>query len=158
MALKGEAAVVQRHRALLDRLASEMAAELYGPDGMPWGTLFSELEDDAYELGQAMARRLVQEMVRDQAEANVPEGRERCQCGHPLETPDEDDEEAWQDRDVLTRSGHVSWSEPQRYCPKCRKAFFPSVEGVGDQSGRVQPGRAAEGDLCGDEGGVRSGQ
>ena len=60
MALQGESAkIVQGHQETLDRIARQSVGELFGPDGMPWGTKFAELEDQACELGQALARRIM---------------------------------------------------------------------------------------------------
>ena len=166
MALRGDGAdVVRRLAPVLDRMAAEAAPLLYGPDGMPWGTPFEELEDDAFELGQALARRLLRELVADQAEEPVPEEFACCPtCGGPPErTPedlaeDEDDEDLWNERRLKSRSGEVPWHEPRRKCPSCRRAFSPSVEGAGDRPREPQPGSAAAGGVRGSEGGVRPGE
>jgi hypothetical protein len=127
MALKGETAtVVQMHREKLDRMAGDLVQAMWGPDGMPWGTKFAQLEDDAFELGQAIARRLVQRTVGTQATAQLPEKLQCCpKCGGQLGEADDEP------RVLATRSGEVAWCEPQRTCPKCRRAFFPSGEEPG---------------------------
>jgi len=159
MALRDEDVVeFERLRPLLDRMAAEAAAELYGPDGMPWGTPFEELEDRAFELGQALARRLVRELVAEQAEEEVPEGFRPCpSCGGRVAEP-ADDEAHWEARCLESRSGEVPWHEPRRYCPACRRDFFPSVEGAGDRPVEVQPGGAAAGGVRRPEGGLRRGE
>ncbi len=35
-----------------------------------------------------------------------------------------------QTRDLATRRGEVPLTEMQYYCPKCRRSFFPSVDGA----------------------------
>jgi hypothetical protein len=36
---------------------------------------------------------------------------------------------------VQTRAGTAVWFEPEGYCPRCRRAFFPSVPKPGDRPG-----------------------
>jgi hypothetical protein len=140
MALKGESAlVVQRHREKLDEIAKQLVEALYGPDGMPWGTKFAELEDDAYEIGQALSRRLIGLSLEAQAGEELPLALERCpDCDQPL-APEEEE-----GRVMTTRSGEVAWCEPQSTCRTCRRAFFPSVQGVGDRPGALQSGDVTE--------------
>jgi uncharacterized protein with PIN domain len=133
--LMGESAVVvQRNQERLERMAAELAEALYGPDGMPWGTRFSELEDSAFELGQALARRLMQRMVRSQAADSLPCELKPCpRCGRELGAlPDEDSNQ--EARVLTTRSGEVEWCEPKRHCPTCRRDFFPSSQEFGNRS------------------------
>lgn len=126
MALQGESAkVVQGHQETLDRVARQLVGELFGPDGMPWGTKFAELEDQAVELGQALARRIIAHTVSEQAAgaATLPQGLNCCPgCGGPVEAADPEG------RVLTTRCGEVAWCEPQRTCAQCRRSFFPSVQ------------------------------
>jgi hypothetical protein len=117
----------------LEQRLEEMAATaqqwLYGAARCPeWGTSFTEIEDDAKELGQEFIRRLMQRTAADQAQAMprdalVSEGGELAQ---PSGT---------EERTIETESGPVSWDEPKAYLPQSRKAFFPSVQGAGDGRG-----------------------
>ena len=34
-------------------------------------------------------------------------------------------------RIVQMRAGEAEWPEPESYCPRCRRAFFPSVQKPG---------------------------
>lgn len=116
---------VAEHTLYLEGVAKNLALKLYGPDGMPWGTTFEELEELAVQLGQAVSRELLNHALRRQA-ADVPAMAERCPtCQRP---PDEGEPEP---RIVATRVGDAEWSEPQRRCPHCRRSFFPSVRKPG---------------------------
>src|SRR5271157_4809235 len=105
MAHKSDPAVtVQDHENLIQGVAKHFLQKVYGPDGMPWGTKFSELEELAIQIGQAVSRGMINQALANQAQA-VPQAAETCGvCGE----------------------------EPKRYCPKCRAAFFPSVPESGN--------------------------
>jgi NADH pyrophosphatase NudC (nudix superfamily) len=122
-----KAVVVAELENYLKGVAKHFIERVYGPDGMPWGTRFGDLEDIAVELGQIVSRNMIEQAVARQA-APVPAEAEVCSgCGQPV-TPRSDTEP----RAVSTQVGMARWEEPKRYCPKCRAAFFPSVPGVGD--------------------------
>jgi len=57
MAQKADAtaAVVDR-QALIHGVAKYFLEKVYGPDGMPWGTQFAELQELSVQIGQAMSR------------------------------------------------------------------------------------------------------
>ncbi len=110
------------------RLA-EMAAELrdlvYGEAGCPaWGTLFAEIEDDAKEVGHEFIRLVMEQSADHQAEA-VPAEALTTDAGELAQLV------GTEERTLETESGRVNWHEPKTYLPKSRKAFFPSVEGLG---------------------------
>lgn len=113
---------VNELRPLLDGVAKNLVGRLYGPDGLPWGTPLSELEDVAVAIRTLLAERLMHHALARQADSPPPPPLQRCPtCHGPL-----DRVEAEQ-RLVHTRAGDAHWEEPQAYCPCCRKAFFPSV-------------------------------
>ena len=128
MARKLDPAVaVQDQENLIQGVAKHFLQKLYGPEGMPWGTKFSELEELAIQIGQAVSRNMINQVVVNQAH-QVPQTAEVCgvcgtavQSGPPLEP-----------RALTTTVGTARWSEPKRYCPQCRAAFFPSVPESGD--------------------------
>jgi hypothetical protein len=93
-----------------------------------WGTLFSEIEELGVQIGDAVCREFVEQAVSRQASAEGGwAGERRCPtCEGLLELRHAEP------RPLLIRRGEVAWQEPQAYCGKCRKAFFPSVEGSGD--------------------------
>jgi hypothetical protein len=121
------AAVVIDPEKLIQGVAKHFLHKLLGPEGLPWGTQFSEWEDLTIQIGQAISRTMMDQALANQAQA-VPATAQTCGvCGTPvLSRPPEGP------RTVTTTVGTVHWTEPKRYCPKCRAAFFPSVPESGD--------------------------
>ncbi len=72
---------------------------------------------------------MLDEALRGQATASDrPEPYLACpKCGWDA-VPKEEAEP----RILLTRAGEAEWSEPETYCPHCRRAFFPSEQKLGD--------------------------
>ncbi len=128
MARKPDAAAkVADEQILIDGVAKYFIEKVYGPDGMPWGTRFADLEELSVQIGQAVSRSMMDQALTRQAHA-VPPAAETCSgCGGRVE-PNDDVEP----RAVLTRVGKAHWPEPKRYCPRCRAAFFPSEPGIGN--------------------------
>jgi hypothetical protein len=83
--------------------------------------LFSMLEETAVEVGDAVT----QEVLREELAACDPPGRCCPECGHAglhkTERP----------RVIQTRRGPVEVREEERFCPACRRAFFPLIQSVG---------------------------
>ena len=120
-------ATVHDQKHLIEGVAKHFLQKVYGAEGMPWGTKFSELEELAVQIGQAVSRSMMDQALANQAQT-VPEEGETCGvCGATIRSgpPPEP-------RTMATTVGQVGWEEPQRYCPKCRAAFFPSVPEFGD--------------------------
>jgi hypothetical protein len=114
-------------RVALEGTAKNFLHKAYGPDGMPWGTRFEELEDMAVAIGDEVTRQMVNQALAQQAGTSPDKEHQSCsQCGRPV-LPGETNP-----RIVQTRAGDVEWSEPEGYCDRCRKAFFPSVQESGD--------------------------
>jgi hypothetical protein len=105
----------------LQAAAKNLLFHLYGEAGPPWGTSFADLEELALRLGHTLATELLKQSLARQAATPPPQARACPTCGGPL-----GDAEA-EPRTVTTRAGEVAWQEPQRYCGRCRKAFFPPV-------------------------------
>lgn len=121
------AAAVHDEADLIQGVARHFLRKVYGPDGMPWGTKFSELEELAVQIGRAVSRGMIDRALADQAE-HVPDQAETCGvCGGAVQSGPPPEPRA-----LTTSVGPVRWSEPKRYCPECRAAFFPSGPGVGD--------------------------
>lgn len=121
-----EAAVGQAD-GVVEEAAGRLVEVMFGADGMPWGTKFSQLEQRALQLGQALSRQIMRRCVAQQAATEVPEPLEACpSCGGLLKAGESEP------RVMTSGAGEVAWCEPQRLCLKCRKSFFPSVEGTGD--------------------------
>ena len=59
---------------------------------------------------------------------NVPEAAKTCGvCGETVRSGPRPEPRA-----MATTVGQVCWEEPERYCPRCRAAFFPSIPRFGD--------------------------
>jgi hypothetical protein len=110
----------------LQAAAKNLLFHLYGEAGPPWGTSFADLEDLALRLGHTLAAELLRQGLARQAATPPPQADTCPSCGGPLADADPEP------RTVTTRAGEVDWQEPQRYCGRCRKAFFPSVAPPGD--------------------------
>ena len=121
------AAVVVDQENLIQGVAKHFLQKVFGSEGMPWGTKFSDLEELAVQIGQAVSRSMMDQALTNQAQ-NGPEETETCGvCGEAVRSgpPPEP-------RIMATTVGQVRWEEPKRYCPKCRAAFFPSVPEFGN--------------------------
>ena len=120
-------AAVADQQTLIQGVAKYFLEKVYGPDGMPWGTRFDDLEELSIQIGQAMSRSMIDQALARQAQS-VPSEREACSgCGGRLRSVEDTEPRA-----VLTRVGTAQWDEPKRYCPQCRAAFFPSDPSAGD--------------------------
>jgi hypothetical protein len=112
---------------LLQGVAKQLIHRVYGPEGMPWGTEFADLEELAVQLGHAVSDRMIDQALARQADG-VPADADSCRsCGSAL-----DPAGGTEPRAVATQVGTARWEEPRRYCPRCRAAFFPPVPGPGD--------------------------
>ena len=124
-----QAAAAEELKQLVDGVAKHFLARTYGPDGMPWGTKFSDLESLSVDIGKAISQSMMEQALTRQAN-NVPADAEVCPgCGQAVPPKPNTCSEP---RTVSTTAGTVDWSEPERYCPRCRAAFFPSGPRVGD--------------------------
>lgn len=116
--------------ARIDQLRERLAAvvrEFLAEEGLAPGhsqqgkTLFSTLEETAVEVGDAVTR----EVLREELAACDPPDRCCPECGHAGLHKRE------RKRTIETRRGPVEVIEEERYCPACRRAFFPSEQGAG---------------------------
>ncbi len=117
----------QEVREEIREFAEQLRRKVYAQGHPDWGTLFSEIEELGVQIGDAVCREFVEQAVAQQACVEGESGREhRCPtCDGPLVSRDAEP------HPLLTRRGEIAWQEPQAYCAKCRKAFFPSVEESG---------------------------
>jgi hypothetical protein len=128
MARHTDPAVVKAElQNLLQGVAKHFLERVYGPDGMPWGTKFSELEELAVVLGQAVSQNMIDQALARQAQAVPPEAETCSGCEGPVTSTS-----VTEPRAVTTQVGTAQWNEPKRFCPTCRVAFFPSVPQSGD--------------------------
>jgi hypothetical protein len=103
----------RRMRAMAEQLHSELGS-MSVPEDACW---LASVEDLAAELGDAFATAMVEKESQAHAEpcqANCPE------CGKP------GNYRGPRERELITRRGPATISEPTFYCPCCRKSFFPA--------------------------------
>jgi hypothetical protein len=128
---------VEKCRCLLEGSAKNLADRLYGAVGPPWGTSYSELERTALRLGRAVRKRFLHlALSRQAATFRAAPPAPQCQCpsggGDTTEAPAEP-------RILHSRAGDAEWLEPQRYCRRCRKAYFPQSKSLGLDLGHYSP-------------------
>jgi hypothetical protein len=113
---------------LLQGFAKNLADQLYGPSGPAWGTSFSDRERTAALLARTLQKGFLDLVLSRQAatflSATTP--FECPRCGR--DTLAVEDPEP---RILHTPQGDAEWLEPQRYCPRCRKAYFPQSRSLG---------------------------
>jgi hypothetical protein len=114
-------------RARLETVVRDFLAEegLSATPGQGQESLFAALEETAVEIGDAVGREVLREQL-----AAQPEAACRCPtCG------DEGQRKRERQRLIETRRGRVDVTEIEGYCRRCRRSFFPSVQGVGPGTG-----------------------
>jgi hypothetical protein len=119
---------VEEVRPYVDGVAKNLIDKLYGPDGPPWGTKLTEIEDLFLAIREALSERMLADALARQAaaQARPPLPYRTCPgCQQPLACGDT------QERIVQTRAGDAAWAEPEGYCDRCRRSFFPSVQEPG---------------------------
>ena len=122
-------ALSPRLQEKVEVLADELRRELYGPKGYPpWGTKFVDMEQQTGEVGDALACAMLSHSLRDQAEQDGHPAGKCGGCGEPIPL----DEIAG--RLLQAKRGEAVWQESYGRCKRCRKAFFPSLPGFGNQS------------------------
>jgi hypothetical protein len=119
---------VEEVRPYVEGVAKNLIDKLYGPDGPPWGTKLTEIEDLFLAIREALTERMLADALARQAAAQARGSlpyRTCPGCQQPLPCPDT------QERVVQTRAGDAAWAEPEGYCDRCRRSFFPSVQEPG---------------------------
>lgn len=123
-AAKKHTPLVEEVRPYVEGVAKNLVDKLYGPDGPPWGTRLTEIEDLLLDLRQVLTEKMLAVALARQAAAAAtrPAADRTCPgCQQPLACADTNP------RLLPTRAGAAAWPEPEGYCPRCRRAFFPSV-------------------------------
>jgi len=120
---------VDEVRAYVEGVAKNLADRFWGPQGPPWGTRLSQIEDLVVEIRDVLAEKMLQLGLQRQAllppDQRPPDFQHCPGCG---QAPPSDPEGPTEPRVLETRGGDVAWQEPKHYCRKCRQAFFPSVQ------------------------------
>jgi hypothetical protein len=119
---------VEEVRPYVEGVAKNLVEKLYGPNGPAWGTRLTEIEDLLLEIRAVLTEKMLDLTLAQQAAAadqrsqpyrNCP----GCQRPLPCDTTNP--------RLLQTRAGEAQWPEPEGYCDRCRRAFFPSVQEPG---------------------------
>jgi hypothetical protein len=124
---------VEEVRPYVEGVAKNLIDKLYGPDGPTWGTKLTEIEDLFLAIREVLSEKMLADALARQATAQAqgPAAARTCPgCQQPLACPDT------HQRLVQTRAGEAQWAEPEGYCDRCRRSFFPSVPGPGDRPDR----------------------
>ncbi len=120
---------VEELRAYVEGVAKNLVDKLYGPKGPAWGTKLTEIEDVLLEVRTLLTEKMLDLTLAHQAAALAEQPAPSCTCpgcGAPLPCP------GTNPRILQTRAGEAEWAEPEGYCDRCRRAFFPSVPEPGD--------------------------
>jgi hypothetical protein len=119
---------VEQVRPYVEGVAKNLLDKLYGPDGPAWGTQLTEIEDLFLAVRQLLSEQMLADALARQAaaHANSPSAYRTCPgCQQPLACAGANE------RIVQTRAGEAEWAEPEGYCDRCRRSFFPSVQEPG---------------------------
>jgi hypothetical protein len=119
---------VEEVRPYVEGVAKNLVEKLYGPQGSAWGTRLTEIEDVLLEIREVLTEKMLALTLAQQAAAGErPASYQTCPaCQTPLTCPDASL------RLLKTRAGEAAWPEPEGYCDRCRRTFFPSVQEPGD--------------------------
>jgi hypothetical protein len=118
---------VEELRSYVEGVAKNLVDKLYGPDGPAWGTKLTEIEDVLLEIREVLTEKMLDLTLGQQAASERPEPYRTCPgCHQPLACEEDNP------RILRTRAGEAQWQEPEGYCRRCRRAFFPSVPQPGD--------------------------
>jgi hypothetical protein len=116
---------VEEVRPYIEGVAKNLIDKLYGADGPAWGTTLTEIEDLFLGIRAVLTEQMLAQALARQAAAQAqgPTAYRTCPgCQQPLLCPDTNE------RIVQTRVGEAEWAEPEGYCDRCRRSFFPSVQ------------------------------
>lgn len=119
---------VENVRPYVEGVAKNLVDKLYGPDGPAWGTKLTDIEDLVLAVREVLSEKLLAEALARQATAHAqspPTYRACPGCEQPLTCAEPNE------RIVQTRAGDAEWAEPEGYCDRCRRSFFPSGQEPG---------------------------
>src|SRR5580704_11929722 len=118
---------VEDLRPYVEGVAKNLVEKLYGSQGPAWGTKLTEIEDVLLEIREVLTEKMLDLTLGQQAASERPEPYRTCPgCHQPLACEEDNP------RILRTRAGEAQWQEPEGYCRRCRRAFFPSVPQPGD--------------------------
>ncbi|HEY6924781.1 MAG TPA: hypothetical protein VI653_15005 [Steroidobacteraceae bacterium] len=127
---------VEKVRNYVEGVAKSLVDRLYGPEGPPWGTKMTELEDVVVAVREVLSEKMLHQALERQAATappqRPPEYRSCPSCGRAVAPSPEQEGPCLEPRAMQTRGGEAQWAEPQEHCQKCRRSFFPSEQEPGD--------------------------
>ncbi len=123
---------VDNVRSYLEGVAKNLVDKLYGAQGPVWGTKLSEIEALCLDIREVLSEEVLDLALQRQAVAHEQQTEEKFRVCPSCQRPLSWDEKEAQERIVETAAGEVEWSEPEGYCRRCRRSFFPSVSKSGD--------------------------
>src|SRR4026209_1310378 len=106
---KKRSAKTEQVRAYVEGVAKNLVDKLYGPDGPPWGTTLTDIEDLLLEVREVLTEQMLGLALNPQAHSLPPQSPDQrtCQtCQQPLPCPDDNA------RLVQTRAGEAEWTQP----------------------------------------------
>lgn len=119
---------VEEVRPYVEGVAKNLIDKLYGPDGPAWGTTLTEIEDLFLAIRAVLSEKMLADALARQAAAQAkgPTAYRTCPgCRQPLVC------DGTNERILQTRAGEAEWAEPEGYCDRCRRSFFPSIQEPG---------------------------
>lgn len=119
-------------RDYIEGVAKNLADKLYGPSGPVWGTKLTEIEALCLDVREVLSERLLELALERQAEAHPEQTDSQFRVCPGCQRPLDWEAKETQERIVQTDAGETEWSEPEGYCNRCRRSFFPSVAQSGD--------------------------
>ena len=112
-----------RLRARIEQFAEQLQEEFGNASVGEHGCLMEAVEEWAVAVGDQVARKVMEKQVPQEA----PSEEGECpQCHHRARWKGQ------RKRRVETRRGPIHVSEPEYYCNRCRRSFFPSDQRIGD--------------------------
>src|SRR5437763_14997148 len=96
-------------RPYVEGVAKYLIDKLYGPDGPPWGTRLTDIEDLFLAVREVLSEKMLADALARQAaaQARAPAAYHACPgCQQPLACGDS------RPRDLQTRAGAAAWAEP----------------------------------------------
>lgn len=114
---------------------------VFGADGQNGLVTFTQREQRACEVSDALARWLIAEHIQVDP-AGLASVEAACPlCGGPVRYASAGQEEQ-EVRELMTRRGKIEYKRAAARCPKCRKIFFPAGREAATGDRRLQPGGA----------------
>lgn len=114
---------VEEVRPYVEGVAKNLIDKLYRPNGPAWGTKLTEIEDLFLAIREVLSEKMLADALARQAAAHAPDPSLTCPgCQQPLPCADRNE------RLLQTRVGEAQWAEPEGYCDRCRRSFFPSSQ------------------------------